>query len=42
MLQEQPTQRQKDNKIIKSKEELKQGDEISIRLVDGQVSAQIK
>ena len=33
---------QKNNKIIKSKENLKQGDEIIIRLVDGQVDAQIK
>ena len=33
---------QKDNKIIKSKEELKQGDKINIRLIDGQVNAEIR
>ena len=33
---------QKKDEIIKSKENLKQGDEIIIRLVDGQVDAYIK
>lgn len=33
---------QKEDKIIKSKEELKQGDKINIRLVDGQINAEVK
>ena len=33
---------QKDDKIIKSKEDLKAGDEINIRLIDGQINAEIK
>lgn len=33
---------QKEDKIIKSKEDLKAGDEINIRLIDGQINAEIK